>query len=164
MKLLKFSTTLLVFQLVLCNLAFAQNANSILKKVSEHHQTMADNVDNMELVMRPDGDLGGFDKMIAYYKKVNVDGQSAFKTYTKFEGGMGEFANASSASTQSMDMFARCFQLQQLSSSGTAHVLAFGFGFLVICFGHDWHKCSAVFILYRPFQLQVSGFLWFLCC
>ncbi|MBX2820657.1 MAG: hypothetical protein KTR29_13275 [Rhodothermaceae bacterium] len=106
MKLLKVTTTLLVFQLVLCTLAFAQDANSILKKVSDQHNKMVDQVDDMQLVMRPDGDLGGFDKMISYYKKEMVDGEATFRTYTKFEGGMGELANQSSATTQSMDMFA----------------------------------------------------------
>ena len=102
----KFSTTLLVFQLVLSHLALGQDANSILKEVSDHHRKIMEQVDDMELVMRPGGDIGGFDRMTSYYKKEEVDGEPSFKTYTKFEGGMGEMANAATTSTQSMDMFA----------------------------------------------------------
>ena len=107
MKLLKCSTTLLVFQLVLCHVAFAQDAERILKKLNDYYNTMMDNVDDMEMVMRPDGGLGGFDKMTMYYKKEVVDGTPMFKSYVDVQGGMGEqMSGTTNSMMQGMDMFA----------------------------------------------------------
>ena len=107
MKLLKFSTTLLVFQLVLCHAVFAQDAQRILKKLQDYNYDVMDKVDDMEVIMNPEGAIAGYDRMIMFYKKEMVDGKPTFKSHVNIEGGMGEqIAGSTNSMMQGMDMFA----------------------------------------------------------
>ena len=83
----------------------AQSAESVLKKTSEHYKKEMGKIDDMKMVLRPEGDMAAFDRMITYYKKVEENGAPMFLSHTQFEGGMGEMMGPASSS-RPMDWFA----------------------------------------------------------
>lgn len=68
----------------------AQTASEILKNVADAYRTAYADIDDMAIVVRPESGLAPYDRLITYYKKVEVDGKEVFKTHFQFEGGMSD--------------------------------------------------------------------------
>jgi hypothetical protein len=80
----------------------AQSASDILKKVSDRYSEAIGKIDNMQMVVRPEGAFAAFDKMTTYYEK--TDGPEPFRSKSVFEGGMAEMMNAAAESSVPPDM------------------------------------------------------------
>lgn len=82
----------------------AQSAKEVLRKAADRYEQAMDDIDDMTMVLLPKGDFSAFDQMTTYYKKTVEDGQTMFKTHTKFEGGFSEMAGPSTSS-RPLDLF-----------------------------------------------------------
>jgi len=79
-----------------------QSASDILKKVSDRYLEAIGKIDDMQMVVRPEGAFAAFDMMTTYYEK--TDGQETFRSKSVFEGGMAEMMNAAAESSAPPDM------------------------------------------------------------
>ena len=93
-----------VLQVLFLNTLLAQDAQTVLKNVSEQYEKYMSKVDDMTMVMRAEGDFSAFDEMTTYYKKTEIDGKMMFKTHSEFKGGMGEMMNGVNSNGQAVDM------------------------------------------------------------
>ncbi len=104
--------TIIFIGLLFAGPVFAQNAERVLRMTSETYEKAMADIDDMKMVIRPEGDFGAFDQMITYYKKEEGEGSPTFRTYTEFKGGLGEMVNSASAA-RPMDMFSMGTQLYE---------------------------------------------------
>ncbi|MEZ4702302.1 MAG: hypothetical protein R2834_18350 [Rhodothermales bacterium] len=96
----------------------AQSAADILKKVSDRYSDAIAKIDNMEMVMRPEGAFAAFDKMTTYYEKTG--GKEGFRSRSVFEGGMAEMMNAAAESAAPPDMLSmNASMFEKLSDTAT---------------------------------------------
>lgn len=90
--------------------ASSQSAREILRKAADRYEQAMDDINDMTMVLLPQGDFSAFDQMTTYYKKTIEDGQTQFKTHTKFEGGFSEMAGPSTSS-RPLDLFSMGTQM-----------------------------------------------------
>ncbi len=96
----------------------AQSASDILKKVSDRYTEAIGKIDNMQMVVRPEGAFAAFDKMTTYYEK--TDGPETFRSKSVFEGGMAEVMNAAAESSAPPDMLSMSSMMfDKLAASST---------------------------------------------
>lgn len=68
--------------------AAQMTAQEVLQNVTDEHEARMEGVETMIVTSTMEGDMAMVDKMTVYYKKTEKDGQPAFETEVKAEGGM----------------------------------------------------------------------------
>ncbi len=82
----------------------AQSASEILKEAADRYSEAFDQIDNMKMVIRPEGAFAAFETMTTYYEKVEENGTSRFRSKSTFAGGMADMMNDAAAQAAPPDM------------------------------------------------------------
>lgn len=91
-------------------IAQSQSAKEVLRKAADRYEQAMEDIDDMTMVLLPQGDFSAFTQMTTYYKKMREDGETVFKTHTTFEGGFSEMAGPSTSS-RPLDLFSMGTQM-----------------------------------------------------
>jgi hypothetical protein len=90
----------------------AQSVDEILLKTAQRYEDAMVEIDDMKMVLHPEGDFAAFDLMTTYYKKTEENGKPIFRTHTEFEGGFGDMTGPASTS-RPLDLFSMGAQLHE---------------------------------------------------